>query len=124
MAWSQMPYALVEGCLAVVISAVNKIIVDQLEVESGLLHNYCFPSEERAELINFLADLAPEGLDKVFLLTTGSESTECAIKLARSYGISKGGNGKIGIVGFERGFHGRTLGSQQAGDIDRFMQQE
>jgi 4-aminobutyrate aminotransferase-like enzyme len=94
---------------------VRQAIIDQ--VESGLLHNYCFPSEERAELVNILADLAPEGLDKVFLLTTGSESTECAIKLARSYGISKGGNEKIGIVGFEGGFHGRTLGSQQAGGM-------
>jgi 4-aminobutyrate aminotransferase/(S)-3-amino-2-methylpropionate transaminase len=94
---------------------VRKAIIDQ--VESGLLHNYVFPSEERAELVSFLVDLAPEGLDKVFLLTTGSESTECAIKLARSYGISKADNEKIGIVGFERGFHGRTLGSQQAGGM-------
>ena len=94
---------------------VRKAIIDQ--AESGLLHNYCFPSEERAELVSFLADLAPEGLDKVFLLTTGSESTECAFKLSRSYGISKGGNEKIGFVGFERGFHGRTLGSQQAGGM-------
>ena len=94
---------------------VRKAIIDQ--VESGLLHNYCFPSEERAELATFLVDLAPEGLDKVFLLTTGSESTECAIKLSRSYGISKGGNEKIGIVGFVRGFHGRTLGSQQVGGM-------
>jgi 4-aminobutyrate aminotransferase / (S)-3-amino-2-methylpropionate transaminase / 5-aminovalerate transaminase len=94
---------------------VRQAIIDQ--AESGLLHNYCFPSEERAELVSFLSELAPEGLDKVFLLTTGSESTECAFKLSRSYGISKGGNEKIGFVGFERGFHGRTLGSQQAGGM-------
>ena len=61
--------------------------------------------------------LAPEGLEKVFLLTTGSEATECAIKLARSHGIRRGGKKKIGIVGYERGFHGRTLGAQQAGGM-------
>ncbi|MDA0708820.1 MAG: aspartate aminotransferase family protein [bacterium] len=94
---------------------VRQAIIDQ--VNSGLLHNYVFPSEERAELITYLSHLAPEGLDKVFLLTTGSESTECALKLARTYGISKGGKKKIGFVGFERGFHGRTLGAQQAGGI-------
>jgi 4-aminobutyrate aminotransferase/(S)-3-amino-2-methylpropionate transaminase len=87
------------------------------QVQSGLLHNYVFPSEERAELTELLASLAPEGLRKVFLLTTGSEATECAIKLSRSHGIKVGGRGKIGIVGFERGFHGRTLGSQQAGGM-------
>ena len=87
------------------------------QVDSGLLHNYCFPSEERAELVEALRDAAPEGLNKVFLLTTGSEATECAIKLARSNGIRAGGAKKIGIVGFERGFHGRTMGSQQAGGM-------
>ena len=64
-----------------------------------------------------LIKVAPKGLEKVFLLTTGSEATECAIKLARSHGIRKGGSKKIGIVGAERGFHGRTLGAQQAGGI-------
>ncbi len=94
---------------------VKQAIIDQ--VNSGLLHNYVFPSEERAQLVECLAGLAPEGLKKVFLLTTGSEATECSIKLARSHGIQVGGRKKIGIVGFERGFHGRTLGSQQAGGM-------
>ncbi|MEO6785645.1 MAG: aspartate aminotransferase family protein, partial [Chthoniobacteraceae bacterium] len=94
---------------------VKQAIIDQ--VNSGLLHNYCFPSEERAELAEYLAGLAPEGLRKVFLLTTGSEATECAIKLSRAHGIKVGGNRKIGIIGWERGFHGRTLGSQQAGGM-------
>src|SRR5215468_9889894 len=86
---------------------VRRAIIDQ--VNSGLLHNYVFPSEERAQLVELLVKVAPEGLDKVFLLTTGSEATECAIKLARSHGIRTGGRKKIGIVGAERGFHGRTL---------------
>src|ERR1051325_2300641 len=94
---------------------VRQAIIDQ--VNSGLLHNYVFPSEERAQLAEYLVELAPKELDKVFLLTTGSEATECAIKLARSYGIRQGGQKKIGIVGAERGFHGRTLGAQQAGGI-------
>lgn len=94
---------------------IREAIIDQ--VNSGLLHNYCFPSEERAALVECLAGIAPEGLKKVFLLTTGSEATECAIKLARAHGIRQGGRRKIGIVGFERGFHGRTMGAQQAGGM-------
>src|SRR6185436_16509908 len=73
---------------------VREAIIAQ--VNSGLLHNYVFPSEERALLAEYLIQLAPKGLDKVFLLTTGSEATECAIKLARSHGIRKGGTKKIG----------------------------
>jgi 4-aminobutyrate aminotransferase / (S)-3-amino-2-methylpropionate transaminase / 5-aminovalerate transaminase len=94
---------------------IRKAIIDQ--VNSGLIHNYCFPSQQRADLVHLLASVAPEGLNKVFLLTTGSEATECAIKLARANGIRTGGRKKIGIIGFERGFHGRTLGSQQAGGM-------
>ncbi|MCE2439139.1 MAG: aspartate aminotransferase family protein [Candidatus Latescibacteria bacterium] len=94
---------------------VRQAILDQ--VNNGLLHSYVFPNAARAELAAFLVHLAPEGLDKVFLLTTGSEATENAIKLARTWGIAQGGSHKIGIVGFERGFHGRTLGAQQAGGM-------
>jgi 4-aminobutyrate aminotransferase-like enzyme len=82
-----------------------------------LLHNYVFPSRQRAELVEALARLAPKELQKVFLLTTGSEATECAIKLARAHGLRIGGQKKIAIVGAERGFHGRTLGAQQAGGL-------
>ena len=68
-------------------------------------------------MVEALAGVAPEGLKKVFLLTTGSEAVECALKLCRAHGIKIGGRQKIGLAGFERGFHGRTLGSQQAGGL-------
>lgn len=95
--------------------AIKKAIVDQ--VNHGLLHNYCFPSEIRAELVEKLAQIAPADLNKVFLLTTGSETTECAIKLSRTYGERKFGREKISIISFTGAFHGRTLGAQMIGGI-------
>ena len=92
---------------------IAKAMVDR--IEHGLVHNYCFPTETRAQLAQKLAEAAPEGLDKVFLLTTGSEATECAIKLARTQGERVGGEKKIGIVTFDNAFHGRTMGAQMAG---------
>lgn len=86
------------------------------QVEHGLLHNYCFPSEIRSKLVEKLVQLAPKGLDKVFLLTTGAETIENAIKLTRTYG-RKINKRKIGIVTFTNAFHGRTLGAQMAGGI-------
>jgi 4-aminobutyrate aminotransferase-like enzyme len=56
-------------------------------------------------------------LTKVFLLTTGSETIECAVKLMRTHGRRVGGTRKIGIVSFEGDFHGRTLGAQMVGGI-------
>ena len=87
------------------------------QVEKGLLHNYCFPSAERAALVQYLAELCPDPLKKIFLLTTGSEATECAVKLSRTYGQRVGGKRKVGIVSFQAGFHGRTLGAQMIGGI-------
>ena len=85
------------------------------QAASHLLTNYCFPSEIRARLVERLSGLLPEPLKKVFLLTTGSEAVECAIKLCRAHGIRNGGRSKNVIVSYEKAFHGRTLGSQQAG---------
>lgn len=94
---------------------IAKAMIDQ--INHGLVHNYCFPSAIRANLTEKLAQVAPEGLGKVFLLTTGSEATECAVKLARTWGAKVGGQKKIGIVTFDNAFHGRTLGSQMVGGI-------
>jgi len=87
------------------------------QAKKTLLHNYCFPSEIRGLLAQRLAELAPDPLEKVFLLTTGSETTEVAIKLARTHGRSAGGDRKIGIVSHEGSFHGRTMGAQMIGGI-------
>jgi 4-aminobutyrate aminotransferase/diaminobutyrate-pyruvate transaminase/4-aminobutyrate aminotransferase/(S)-3-amino-2-methylpropionate transaminase len=94
-------------------------IVDAIvrQAQSHLLTNYCFPSEIRAKLVERIAALLPAPLAKVFLLTTGSETVECAIKLCRTQGLRTGGRAKNVIVSYEKAFHGRTLGSQQAGGI-------
>jgi 4-aminobutyrate aminotransferase-like enzyme len=97
----------------------RKQIIDAIvrQAQSKLLTNYCFPSEIRAELTQRLVDLLPAPMKKVFLLTTGSETVECAIKLSRAHGLKHHGREKNVIVSYEKAFHGRTMGSQQAGGI-------
>ncbi len=92
---------------------IKKAVMDQ--AEKGMLHNYCFPSEIRADLVEKLSRICPHPLKKVFLLTTGAETTECAIKLCRTYGRKAAGDKKIKIITFEDDFHGRTMGAQMAG---------
>jgi 4-aminobutyrate aminotransferase / (S)-3-amino-2-methylpropionate transaminase / 5-aminovalerate transaminase len=99
---------------------IRQAILDQ--VSHGLIHNYCFPSEVRAAAVAELARVAPEGLKKVFMLTTGAEACECVIKLARSWGRQLAGDKKITIVTFQNAFHGRTMGSQMAGGIPALKQ--
>jgi len=94
-------------------------IIDAIihQASSGLLTSYGFASDIRARLVERLAGLLPPPLKKIFLLTTGSETVECAIKLARSHGLRTGGPAKNIIVSYTDAFHGRTLGAQQAGGI-------
>jgi len=94
-------------------------IVDAIigQASSGLLTSYGFASEIRSRLVERLAGLLPSPLKKIFLLTTGSETVECAIKLSRSHGLRTGGPAKNIIVSYNDAFHGRTLGAQQAGGI-------
>lgn len=93
--------------------AIQKAITDI--AEHGLLHNYCFPTEIRAGLVEAIVQNTPDYLEKCFLLTTGGESTECAIKLMRTWGAAKSGGKRIKIITFENDFHGRTMGAQMAG---------
>ncbi len=97
----------------------RKEIADAIaaQAQSHLLTSYVFPNEPRAQLVETLSSLLPEPLKKIALFSTGSEAVECAIKLCRTYGVRCGGRKKHVIVTFDKAFHGRTLGSQQAGGI-------
>ena len=87
-------------------------------VDRSLLLSYCFVHEQRAELAKLLQSLTtdPEYY-RVFLLSTGSEGCENAIKLARTWGLAQHGPRKRMIISFENAFHGRTLGAQLAGGM-------
>lgn len=51
--------------------------------------------------------------DRVFLASSGAEANEGAVKLARRWGRKMRG-GAYQIIGFEHGFHGRTLAMMSA----------
>src|SRR3954454_6376243 len=60
------------------------------------------------ELSRRLAESLPDPLEKVLLLTTGAESNEAALRLAK---LVTGGHE---IVAFSRSWHGMTLGAVAA----------
>ena len=66
-----------------------------------------FPNDKRAELMQKICSLV-DGLDRVFLCNSGTESVEAAFKFAR---IS---TGRENIVAAMRAFHGRTYGALSA----------
>ena len=87
------------------------------QARAHLLTSFSFANEPRALLVEKLVGILPEPLKTVFLFSVGSEAIECAIKMCRTYGVKTGGRAKHVIVSFDKAFHGRTLGAQQAGGI-------
>jgi 4-aminobutyrate aminotransferase / (S)-3-amino-2-methylpropionate transaminase / 5-aminovalerate transaminase len=64
-----------------------------------------FTSGPRAELVNAVCELAPAGLDRLQLYSSGAEAVESALRLARC------ATGRQETVGFWGGFHGKTAGA-------------
>ncbi|OGV49420.1 MAG: 4-aminobutyrate aminotransferase [Lentisphaerae bacterium GWF2_44_16] len=90
------------------------------KIKKGLLATYVFVHEDRGELTSALQQLAPDPKNyHVFLLSTGSEATENCIKLAKTYAVTKHGKHKKYFVSFQNAFHGRTMGSQMAGGMEK-----
>lgn len=84
--------------------------VEAIREQAGQLMNcYDFVSEARAKLAEKLVAMTPPSLDRAFILTTGAETIEAAIKIARR------ATGRHEVIGFHGGFHGRTYGAMAAG---------
>ena len=89
-------------------------------LKKPLLSAYVFVHEKRADLAESLRQVSPDPKRyRVFLISTGSEATENCIKLARTYALEKHGPDKRYIVSFHNAFHGRTLGAQLAGGMEK-----
>ena len=94
----------------------NPRIVDAVRnvIDKPLLHTYTYLSQERLDYMEMLIKKTPKQFEKVFMLSAGTEATECALKLMREYGIKKGKD-RGGVVCIEGNWHGRTLGAQMMG---------
>ncbi|KAJ7630059.1 aminotransferase class-III [Mycena polygramma] len=80
-----------------IVSIINKQVANLDHLFSGML------SRPVVDLASKLTSLLPPGLDKVQLLSTGGESNECAIRMAKMY------TGKFEIVGLSNSWHGVTF---------------
>ncbi|GBR53327.1 aminotransferase [Neokomagataea thailandica NBRC 106555] len=58
---------------------------------------------------------APEGLEKVYLVSGGSEAVESAIKLARQYHVERGEPQRRHVIARRQSYHGNTLGALAVG---------
>ena len=102
------------SCLGHSDEAVRAAVRDQLD-RIAFAHTGFFTTEAAEALADKLAAAAPEGIDRVYLLSGGSEAVEAAIKLARQYALEIGEPQRHKLIARRQSYHGNTLGALAAG---------
>ncbi|SFA75712.1 hypothetical protein SAMN05421688_0636 [Poseidonocella pacifica] len=102
------------SCLGHSDPQVLDAIRDQLD-RVAFAHTGFFTSDPAESLADLLIANAPGDLDRVYLVSGGSEATEAAIKLARQYWVEKGEPERKHLIARKQSYHGNTIGALSAG---------
>ncbi len=101
------------GTTCVNVGYGNREVIDtikkQLEATAGLIGLAVNPSS--AKLMRLLAEIAPKGLSRSFMISGGSEANEMALKIARR--CTK----KFKIIARWSGYHGNTAAALSASGV-------
>jgi adenosylmethionine-8-amino-7-oxononanoate aminotransferase len=90
------------------VSVVADAVADQIR-RVAYVNGTAFTNEPVEALAAELRTLSPAGLDYSYFLSSGSEATEAALKLARQYHVDTGKPGKHRIIARTPGYHGNTM---------------
>jgi acetylornithine/succinyldiaminopimelate/putrescine aminotransferase len=102
--------ALTGHCHPKVVAAIRE------QAERLLFYSNALPLAVRDRLFALLAELAPAGLQRVFLVNSGAEANEAALALARRQ------TGRARVVTVAGGFHGRSLATLAVAGIDHYRE--
>src|SRR3954467_3714668 len=85
--------------------------------ELGFFTNWSYAHPRAIELAARIAGLAPEGMDRVFFTSGGSEAVESALKLCRNWHRLNGEGQRIKVIAREIAYRGTPLGPLPAPGI-------
>jgi len=91
---------------------VNDAIKNQLDKYSHVMVYGEFIQEPSVSLSELMCKHSPENIDSVYLLNSGTEAAEAALKLAKRV------TGKTNIVSAKKAYHGNTMGALSVCGID------
>ena len=96
----------------------DRTIIDAVKAQLDSLayaHTGFFTSEPAEALADLLIEHAPGDLDRVYLVSGGSEAMESALKLARQYYVERGELNRGRVIARKQSYHGNTVGALSAG---------
>ncbi len=98
----------------------NPKIVEALTKQAQTLDYstaFQFCSPVTLSLAERLANMAPDGLTRVFFANSGSESVDTALKIAYGYQRLRGEGSRTRFIGREKGYHGVGFGGMSVGGM-------
>lgn len=81
-----------------------------------------FENEAAESLATLTASLMPEGLDRIFFVSGGSECIESCLKLARQYAYVTGQRKRWKVISLFPSYHGSTLGAAAITGMHQFVE--
>jgi adenosylmethionine-8-amino-7-oxononanoate aminotransferase len=89
-------------------------IVEQAQ-KLTYVHSSFFTTEVAESLADNLVAGAPRGVTRAYMVSSGSEAMETALKMARQYFVERGEHRRRLFIGRRQSFHGNTLGALAVG---------
>jgi adenosylmethionine-8-amino-7-oxononanoate aminotransferase len=102
------------SCLGHSNSRVIEAIKAQLDA-IPFAHTGFFTNEPMEALADRLVADAPEGIERVYFVSGGSEAVEAALKMARQYFVEIGQPQRRHVIARLQSYHGNTLGALATG---------
>lgn len=102
------------GPVAVNLGYGNKNVLDAMKRQmdrTTYAYRLHFENEPAEELARQLAARMPNGLDRIFFVSGGSEAVEACIKLARQWAVATGQPKRWKVISRMPSYHGGTLGA-------------
>lgn len=102
------------GAVNVNIGHGNQAVIEAMKRQMdrvSFAYTIHFESEPAIGLARELAARLPNGLDRIYFVSGGSEAVEACLKLARQWAVATGQPNRWKIIGRMPSYHGITIGS-------------
>lgn len=115
--WDKSGKRYIDGCSGAMVSNIGhsnpRVLAAMSEqmAKATFAYRLHFQNQPAEQLAELTASLMPEGLDKVFFVSGGSEAVESAIKLARQHAVVIGDANRWKVISRYPSYHGCTLGA-------------
>ncbi|WP_113737168.1 aspartate aminotransferase family protein [Rhizobiales bacterium] len=102
------------GAMVVNIGHGNRNVLDAMKSQMDRVtfaYRLHFENEPAEDLARCAAEKLPEGMDKIFFVSGGSEAVESCLKLARQWALATGQKDRWKVISRFPSYHGGTLGA-------------